>query len=146
MKCRLQGRESVVLQHMQQCLPSGTSAQLHPDVGEASPTVFPALSRPRKRIFAFLCIKPEVDRAVSTRGGNAPDNGKRTKLGEDVPEPVDDEHCCKQRAGKRGFDRLSDHTRRLTATPRHALSCTAVSSTSYFVLIQIKTIKIKSLL
>jgi hypothetical protein len=54
-------------------------------------TVFPALSRPRKRILAFLCNRPNKIRLFRNRlhflVKAAP-----TKLSENVPEPIQDEH------------------------------------------------------
>ena len=55
-------------------------------------TVFPALSSPRKRIFAFLCNKPL--KQCSKPNSRILDLLRHTKRCEDIPEPVKDEHCC----------------------------------------------------
>ena len=55
-------------------------------------TVFPALSRPRKRILAFLCRRPGISATLSVAQRRREHERTRTKLSEDVPEPVDDEH------------------------------------------------------
>lgn len=54
----LEGGESVVLEHVQERL-GKPSKHAMCDFGKPNElTVFPALSRPRKRIFAFLCRRP----------------------------------------------------------------------------------------
>jgi hypothetical protein len=55
----------------------------------AARTVFPALSRPRKRILAFLCSRPTQPSQLFVAPHT---DDRRTELREDVPEPVDDEH------------------------------------------------------
>ena len=55
---RLEGGESVILKHVQECL-FGIQLACRMRFQESNElTVFPALSRPRKRIFAFLCRRP----------------------------------------------------------------------------------------
>ena len=73
---------------MQQGLTETISRKL--DLIGSLRTVFPALSRPRNRILAFLCSRPVVLKVnisvVPKRQCN------NTKLRENVPEPIDDEH------------------------------------------------------
>lgn len=52
-------------------------------------TVFPALSKPKKRILAFLCNSPCLERCEIELRYQV---DAHTELSEDVPEPVDDEH------------------------------------------------------
>ena len=55
---RLEGGEPVILKHVQECL-FGIQLACRMRFQESNElTVFPALSRPRKRIFAFLCRRP----------------------------------------------------------------------------------------
>lgn len=54
---RLEGGESVVLEHVQESL-LGIQLAVCMFGKPNGLTVFPALSRPRKRIFAFLCRRP----------------------------------------------------------------------------------------
>lgn len=48
------------------------------------------MSRPRKRIFAFLCRRP--DSRDECKKAEKRKEVWQTQLSEDVPEPVDDEH------------------------------------------------------
>jgi hypothetical protein len=91
-KSRLEGSQSVILEHVQKRLHDLIFQNGADDVKER-PTVFPALSKPRKRILAFLCNRPaqgcELESGVTGRK-------QLTQLGEDVPEPVDDEHYARK--------------------------------------------------
>jgi hypothetical protein len=53
-------------------------------------TVFPALSRPRKRIFAFLCVRPANGMGID--GGQDSTKALHTELSENVPEPIENKH------------------------------------------------------
>ena len=55
----LEGGKTVVLEHVQKSLLGDSVSMGHAFFGNPTKlTVFPALSRPRKRIFAFLCKRP----------------------------------------------------------------------------------------
>lgn len=112
---RLEGGEPVVLEHVEKSLDEATwpgggvrhdpreeSEREREDGRGVGRTVFPALSRPRKRILAFLFISPGVSgsegqRPMAWRGRrderpedeDEGEQGKlQTKLGENVVEPV----------------------------------------------------------
>lgn len=92
----LQRGQAVILQHMEKCLKERVIIDLALRTRVQIPvlTVLPALSNPRKRILAFLCkrpvgVAPLVSKSFSKE---ALCNKMHTKLGEDIPEPVDNEH------------------------------------------------------
>jgi hypothetical protein len=66
---RLEGSQSVILEHVQKCL-RGLVYERNTDNVKQRPTVFPALSKPRKRILAFLCNRPGTGGVSLERWGH----------------------------------------------------------------------------
>ena len=86
----LQGRQTVVLQHVQKSLYTMSGADTRFTLGDCVPSC--QHCRGRGRGFWRSCAEGLNECGLSSRTGLSPCDTRRTKLRENVPEPVNNEH------------------------------------------------------